>query len=169
MLNIQFQPRIRTSCASLAKQMCGNVCMQENACMWENVCMQGVICFWEDKRAAESKERSERVQSVQSIHNFLIKSDFCFRNHINWYKTLFPTNAWRSGTSNVLKGLIRVCENPRDDNLFSAIVHQCDTYCHDELLQFKSLKCTLNPYLWDLWITIVLVNLVEICNMGIAS
>ena len=156
-----------------------NKCVGMCVCKRMRVCERMYVCkesfVFEKTREQQSRKREAKecrascVQSVQSIHNFLIKSDFCFRNHINWYKTLFPTNAWRSGTSNVLKGLIRVCENPRDDNLFSAIVHQCDTYCHDELLQFKSLKCTLNPYLWDLWITIVLVNLVEICNMGIAS
>ena len=45
--------------------------------MRENVCMQGVIL-----RRQESKERSDGVQSVKSFHNFIIKSEFGFGNHI---------------------------------------------------------------------------------------
>ena len=67
--------------------------MQENVCMWENVCMQGVI--FEKTRGSRKREAKECrafcVQRVESFRSLIIKSEFGFGNHINWYKTLFPT------------------------------------------------------------------------------
>ena len=45
----------------------------------------------QQSRKREAKEcRASCVQSVQSIHNFIIKSEFGFRNHIIDIRPYFP-------------------------------------------------------------------------------
>ena len=65
------------------------MCECKRKCVWERIYVYKESFVFEktiqpQSRKREAKEcRASCVQSVQSIHNFIIRSEFDFRNHIN--------------------------------------------------------------------------------------
>ena len=59
-------------------------CVYARECVYVRECMYARShLFWRRQESSRVEREKRRVQSVQSIHNFIIKSEFGFGNHIN--------------------------------------------------------------------------------------